>query len=206
MGAQGTAAAIPAPPEVGEAELSAEVVDLERRRLQRALAGDGAAFASLVRPHLPMLLRVAKRTCRSPQLAEDAVQESLAIAAQNLHRYQAGTSIKAWLATITSQRAWTLVRGELRRKQREEGAAEPQRSATPEQHLRAQEARERVDQVLASLPNKRRRAAILRLDGGLSYKEIAVALDTSAASARVMVHLALKTLRTELQDLLEGGE
>ncbi len=183
----------------------ADVVDLERRRVTRALAGDGAAFAALVRPHLPLMFRVASRTCRSPELAEDAVQEALAAAAKALHRYEPGTSLKAWLAAITSQRAWTLLRSELRRKQREVIADEPQRSATPEQHLRARQASDRVLEALAGLPEKRRNAATLRLDAGLSYQEIAEALDTSAASARVLVSLALKALRADLGDLLEGG-
>ena len=183
----------------------AQVVDLERRRIERALAGDNAAFAALVRPHLPLMFRVASRTCRSPELAEDAVQEALAAAAKGLHRYEPGTSLKAWLAAITSQRAWTLLRSELRRKQREVTADEPERSPTPEQHLRARQATDRVLEALATLPEKRRNAAMLRLDAGLSYREIAEVLDTSAASARVLVSLALKTLRADLGDLLEGG-
>lgn len=184
----------------------AAVIDLERLRVARALKGDSASFAALVRPHLPLLMRVAGRTCRSSEMAEDAVQEALAVAARDLHRYEPGTNFKAWLAAITSQRAWTLLRGELRRRQREEAADEPQRIATPEQHVRAHQAAQRVQDALAKLPEKRRRAAMLRLDAGLSYKEIAAALQTSAPSARVLVHLALKTLRVELGDLLEEGD
>ncbi len=182
----------------------AALVDLERRRVALALAGDSAAFAALVRPHLRMLHRVAARTCRSPELAEDAVQEALSVAARTLDRYEPGTSLKAWLAAITSQRAWTLVRGELRRKQREEVAQTPEHPPSPEEHLRGRQAAERVHAALAKLPEKRRNAAMLRLDGGLSYAEIAEALDTSAASARVLVHLAVKALKAELADLTGG--
>ncbi|MCO4763435.1 MAG: sigma-70 family RNA polymerase sigma factor [Myxococcales bacterium] len=176
----------------------------ERRLVERARQGDGAAFSALVTPHLAMLFRVAGRSCRSRELAEDAVQDALTIAAGRLESYEPGTSLKAWLAAITSQRAWTLLRGELRRRQREQAASEPQRAASPEQHLRARQAADRVQAALAKLPEKRRQAAMLRLDGGLSYKEIAQELETSAASARVLVHLSVKALRAELGDLLEG--
>jgi DNA-directed RNA polymerase specialized sigma24 family protein len=55
------------------------------------------------------------------------------------------------------------------------------------------------------MPDKRRQAALLRLDAGLSYKEIAAALDSSEGSARVLVHKALKELKDRLGDLLENA-
>ena len=44
---------------------------------------------------------------------------------------------------------------------------------------------------------------MLRLDGGMSYAEIADALGTSEGSARVLVHLALKEIKEKLEDILE---
>jgi len=62
----------------------------------------------------------------------------------------------------------------------------------------------RVRAVLAGMPEKRREAALLRLDAGLSFAEIARTLDTTEGSARVLVHLALKELREHLSELLES--
>lgn len=190
----------PAPPS------DAEVFDLEARRVRAALAGDGRAFADLVRPHLPMLLRVAARGCGSV-LAEDVVQETLSIAHQQLDRYEPGTALRSWLASIAAQRAWTQVRSELRRKHREERVGEAEQPADPEQTMRAVQLAERVDAALARLPEKRRQAAILRMDAGLSYGEIAAAVGSTEGSARVLVHMAIKSLRAELGDLLpvKGG-
>ena len=176
----------------------------EGRLVASALEGDGAAFAALVGPHLPMLLRVAGRVTRDSALAEDAVQETLSIAYSRLGRYSPGTSLRAFLASITVRRAHTLARSERRLRRREEQAAKPQAADSPDDLVVAERTAERVREALGRLPRKRRAAALLRLDAGLSYKEVATALKTSEGSARVLVHLAQKDLREALQDILEA--
>ena len=178
----------------------AAVVDLESRRLGAALAGDGDAFAGLVRPHLATMFRVAGRSARRHDLAEDAVQEALQVAWQRLATYRPGSSMRAWLLAIVAKRAWTLTRSEIRRRDREEGAARPQQPADPEQHLRAAQTAARIERALETLPDKRRRAVILRLDGGLSHAEIAQALDSTEGSVRVLAHMGLKQLKSALAD------
>ena len=183
----------------------AAVIALESRRLEAARDGDGGAFADLVRPHLAVMLRVAARSGGNRALAEDAVQETLGLAYERLGRYRAGSSFRAWLLAMVSRRAWTLRRAEARRRDRELKVAPPERASNPEQAMRAMQCGERIAETLETMPEKRRRAAVLRLDGGLSYAEIGAALETSEGSARVLVHLAVKTLRESLSDLVEQG-
>lgn len=202
-----TAATLPTLDRVHATPLAAPTLEqAERSLIDAALAGDGRAFAELVRPHLPMLYRVAARGC-GKTMAEDAVQETLSIAFQRLSNYTPGTALKSWLASIAAQRAWTAVRGEIRRRARESAAAITQDPTTPEEDLRATQLAKRINEALAKLPDKRRQAALLRLDAGLSYSEIATAIDSTEGSARVMVHMALRALRAELGDLLQpdGG-
>lgn len=188
------------------ATFGAEEADsVEAELVARALAGDGSAFASLVRPHLSMLYRVAARTCRDDALAEDAVQETLEAAYKRLERYRPGSSLKAFLASIAVKRAHTLSRSERRRRAREESAQGPGAAATPEQLAQAGALGRRIGEILDGMPKKRRAAALLRLDGGLEYAEIAAALDTSTGSARVLVHLAVKELRERLAAEGLGG-
>ncbi len=186
------------PPNTAPADDADPAAD-ERRLCSAAIAGKGRAFADLVLPHLPMLLRVATRTTRDPSLGEDAVQEALVIAARDLSHYQPGTSLRAWLASVVAARAFTLSRSEARRRQRDEASFEPSPGANPEQHLRGVELRAKIDSVLAGLPEKRRVAAILRLDGGLEYDEVAHAIGSTPESARALVYLAVKELRQALQ-------
>ena len=177
-------------------------MSIEHELVARALEGDGAAFATLVRPHLSMLYRIAARSCGNRALAEDAVQEALTIAYRKLDRYQPGSSLRSFLAAIAARQARTLLRGERRRKVREDAAEPPEHDPGPAELLGAERAAQRIRDALALLP-KRREVALLRLDGGLSYAEIAEAVGSTEGSARVLVHMALKELREQLGDMLK---
>jgi RNA polymerase sigma-70 factor (ECF subfamily) len=178
------------------------IVSVEQELVSRALHGDGRAFATLVEPHLAMLYRIAVRACGNRQLAEDAVQEALTLAFQKLAHYEPGTSLKAFLAAIAARQARTLLRGEKRRRAREDAAQPPECIANPQELLNAARTAQRVREALGSMPKKRQQIALLRLDGNMSYTEIAEAVGTTEGSARVLVHLALKELRERLSDVL----
>ena len=151
-----------------------------------------------------MLHRIAARVSGNRHLAEDAVQETLTLAYERLPSYRHDTPFRAFLAAVASRQAHTLARGERRRGKREEAADAPVGTADPEQEVHGAATARRVREALLAMPEKRREAALLRLDAGLSYKEIAVLLDSSEGSTRVLVHQALKELREHLADLLEG--
>lgn len=176
---------------------------IETELVGRAIAGDGGAFSELVKPHLKMLFRIAVRACGGDQqLAEDAVQETLALVYQRLNKYTPGTSLKAFMGAIAARRAHTLIRAERRRRAREVSAAPPTAAATPEQFVAAEQARAALFTALERMPKKRREAVLLRLEGGLSYAEIADAMGSTEGSARVLVHLALKELKSVLASMV----
>ncbi len=58
------------------------------------------SFECLVKPHLPILLRLARRMVREREDAEDLVQETCLKACRALHQFQPGSDSKAWLITI----------------------------------------------------------------------------------------------------------
>jgi RNA polymerase sigma-70 factor, ECF subfamily len=177
-------------------------LSIEHELVARALEGDGRAFATLVEPHLAMLYRIAARACGDRSLAEDAVQETLTLVYQRLGGYRPGTSLRSFLAAIAARQAQTLLRGERRRHAREDTSAEPEPIPGPAEALEAERTARRIREALGAMPKKRREIALLRLDGGLSYTEIAAAVGTSEGSARVLVHLAIKELREKLADLV----
>jgi RNA polymerase sigma-70 factor, ECF subfamily len=179
----------------------ARAVTIEHELIDRALDGDGRAFQTLVQPHLGMLYRISARACGDRALAEDAVQEALTIAYQKLSRYQPGTSLKAFLAAIAVRQAQTLLRGERRRRARETVADAPEALAGPAETLNAERLAARIRDALASMPKKRREVALMRLDGDLSYAEIAANVGSTEGSARVLVHLAIRELREKLVDV-----
>jgi RNA polymerase sigma factor (sigma-70 family) len=178
-----------------------EGVSVEHELLARALDGDGRAFATLVEPHLPMLYRIAARACGSTAIAEDAVQETLTLFHGRLDSYAPGTSLRSFLAAIAVRQARTLLRGEQRRRVREDNSAPPEATADPVELLAAERLGRQIRDALAKMPKKRQEVALLRLDAGLSYAEIADAVGSTEGSARVLVHLALQQLRELLADL-----
>ena len=180
-------------------------LSVERTHIEAALAGDGLAFRRLVEPHLPVLHRIAARVSGDRALAEDAVQETLAICFQRLPSYRHETPFRAFLSAIAAKQAHTQARSKWRRQKRELASAGPQPMARPDEAVEGEAAAKRIRSALRDMPPKRREAALLRLDAGLSYREIAEAMDTSEGSARVLVHTAIKQLKKELQDLLDQG-
>jgi RNA polymerase sigma-70 factor, ECF subfamily len=172
--------------------------DAESILVRKALAGDGRAFANLVRPHLAMLYRVSYRVSRNRATAEDAVQETLLTGYNGLERYRPGTSLRAFLAAIAVKKAYTLLRSEIRRRVREESSLAPTPAPSGEKLMDRAEAAARIRAALLQMPEKRSKAALLRLEAGLSYAEIAEATGSSEGSARVLVHQAVKELRAML--------
>ena len=173
----------------------------EKALLDAACRGQGDAFAELVRPHLPLLYRLAARICFGAAAAEDAVQEALVTVYANLGRYEPGTSFRAFISAVAVSRARTLRRSELRRKGREERGPTPDSGGgSAEEEFVAAETGESIRRALNSMPEKRRNVALLRFEAGLSYLEIATSLGMTEASARVHAHLARKELKTRLAD------
>lgn len=170
----------------------------EVRLVEAARRGDGRAFASLVAPHLERAFRVAARATGSPALAEDVVQEALVVLHRDLHRYQPGTSLRAFLLGITLRAAVTWRRSERRRTARELATHLDDPFASPDQAVEARELAAQLQVALDALPERRRQAALLRFDGGLDHADIAAALGTTEQAARQLVYEATKALRAAL--------
>lgn len=77
----------------------------EAALLASAMAGDSAAFESLVMPHWGALLRVTARILRNREDAEDAVQNALLDAFRNLNRFQGRSRFSSWLTRIAINEA-----------------------------------------------------------------------------------------------------
>lgn len=175
-------------------------MSVEESLIEAARNGNGKAFGNLVEAHIPMLFRVAMRVSRDPQMAEDAVQETLTIAFKQLHKYTPNTSFRAFLATIATRRTQTLIRSERRRKKRERlGLSIGGPAPTPLQLTEAEQIAEDLRVAISQMPKKRRAVILLRIEGGLSYAEIARELGGTEDSIRVLAHLALKNLKSRLE-------
>jgi len=190
---------------VSEIALSRVVPDPseeEASLVSRARGGDRAAADTLVRRHLRDVYELALRLLNDPDLAQDVTQEAFVSALNGLPRFRGEASFRTWLMRITVNAARTAGRSRGRRREIDLRSALHVDDGSPDPSRRAVDLDEaaRVDRELARLPGKQRLAVALRLKQGMSYSEIAVALDCSEGAARVNYHLGIKRLREALHE------
>ncbi len=88
---------------------------MESDLIDRARAGDQAAFAELIEPYRRELQVHAYRMLGSIADAEDTLQESLLAAWRGLERFEARASLRTWLYRIATNRALNMLRSASRR-------------------------------------------------------------------------------------------
>ncbi len=164
------------------------------------IAGDKAAFRELFRRYTPLLQRAMARDLRSPEEANDLVQQTFL----HLHRsrldFEPGRKLKPWIFTI----ALNLKREYFRRnKRRHETSLEDDRVAEPFEGPRGQEradASRETARALSMLPAEHREVIELHWLGGLSFPEVAEAVGSTVAAVKVRAHRGYVALRSQLGD------
>ncbi|WP_328471879.1 sigma-70 family RNA polymerase sigma factor [Actinoplanes sp. NBC_00393] len=161
-------------------------------------AGPGAVRADLeqvFRAAYPRVVAVAARVLGSRDEAEDVAQEVFLTFGRST--VPAGESV-GWLSVAAAHTALNHLRSGRRRAHREE-AARDQTATSPDvaETVVAREEHRRVREALSRLPRKQAIALVLR-HSGLSYAEVATALDLSPGSVGTTVRRAESALRKEL--------
>jgi len=169
--------------------------DPDRALVERHRAGERGAFDELVRRHQRALWRVAQRYVKNEADAADVVQQAFVRAFRAVDTFRGAASVRSWLFRITINAALNHVRDHGR--ERPDEIADDALTARPEGSLRleAAEAHDRLRAAVAALPDKQRAVLELRVFDELSFKDIAVALDTTEGAAKVNFHYAVKRLR-----------
>jgi RNA polymerase sigma-70 factor (ECF subfamily) len=157
--------------------------------------GDELAAEALVRRHSDPLGRFLYASGALASDLDDLVQEAFFRAFRALGTWRGEASFRGWLFRIASN----LQRDQYRRQKGRqivpiEDHDVPDHS-DPEGEAGASDLEERILAELAKLPRLQREVFVLRAQQGLEYDEIARALDTTAGSARVHYHHAVKRLK-----------
>jgi len=160
-------------------------------------SGDDVALGSLVRRHHEAAFRVAVSLVNDDDLAQDVVQDAFMKAFRALAGFRGDASFRTWLLTITANEA----RGAMRRRgRRKETAIEDAGEVASEEMgpagaaIVAQEAG-RARRMLEQLPDKQRMSVTLRIEEGLSFKEIGEVIGSSEGAARVNYFHGIRRLR-----------
>lgn len=183
-------------PESGARTLRSEEADI----VARARTGDADAREELVRRHMGDVFRVTSRILGDRDLAQDATQDAFMNALGALPRFRGDASFRTWLLRIAVNSARSVGRRRVRRREVSIVLAdnEPSRGADPAVLAERRTEAERVEVTLQRLPPKQRMAVSLRVQG-LSYADVAAALDCTEGAARVNYHLGIKRLRELLR-------
>ena len=174
------------------------------RTLARRLASDrDSAFPDLVRSLHGPVFSGALRLTGSHHDAEEVTQDAFVRAYKALDRYPPqqvrDLQLRPWLWTI----ALNLCRNRARSRTRRPATSSLDQHAEPIDETSTEAAAlDAVDDTwqrrLAALPDSMRTAIVLRHVVGLSYDEIAAAVDRPAGTVKSDVHRGLERLRTTL--------
>jgi RNA polymerase sigma-70 factor (ECF subfamily) len=169
----------------------------QRGLIERARRGDHDAFAELVDGALRRLDAAARLILRDPDLAQDAVQESLIRAWRDLPGLRDPDRFDAWLYRLTVNACLDLVRR--RRRRPIEVQLSPIDSLNVPDHSHAYDERERLDEALRHLDPGHRAVVALHYLLGMPLPEVAASLGIPYGTAKSRLHYALTAMRMGAQ-------
>jgi RNA polymerase sigma-70 factor (ECF subfamily) len=192
-------------PQVGRPPARQPLSVAEQHWLQACRNGDPQAFHSLMRPHLPALLALARRQCRDGHWAEDLLQEVLVRAYRGLPGFRGEAALRTWLFRILVRLASDPARWRLRDTALPLGDIDvpDHLEAMPEQEARGRELQDRLEEAMERLTQKQRTALHLRAVEGLDYAAISAVLGCSQPAARMQVLEARKKVLLRMGEHLE---
>jgi RNA polymerase sigma-70 factor (ECF subfamily) len=167
---------------------------MDPRLVERARAGDRDAFADLVNLVSDPLFAVAFRILRDSGLAEDALQNALVSAWQQLPRLRDVDRFDAWIRRIlvhacyAESRRGRQLAGEIR-------LLDLLGSGTAD-GIRAVADRDELERAFRRIPVDHRSVFVLHHYIGLPLVEVAETLGIPAGTARSRLHYATRALRT----------
>lgn len=170
--------------------------------IRDAQAGDRAAFARLIERYWDLLYRWLYRMTRDRHAAEDLTQETFLKALAAVKSFRPGSNFRAWVFRIGQNNFVNQKRAERRTKQPlPDDIAGPDVNSA-ETATENREALETVARAIDELPTDFRAALTLRVEQGLSFRDVARILGTTEETARWRVFKArqklLKVLSPEL--------
>lgn len=170
--------------------------------LERLRNGDGRAFEELVIAHQHRIFGVALRMLGDAAEAQDVAQEVFLRAHRALGGFRGDSKLSTWLYTIASRLCLTrLGAGErrLRHDSEERLARLADTQADPAKDAERSELQAALHRAIAELAEERRIVVVLRDIEGLSYEEIAAALDLELGTVRSRLHRARQDLKDKLE-------
>jgi RNA polymerase sigma-70 factor (ECF subfamily) len=184
--------------------------------VQRTVAGDQRAYGLLVLKYQRRVQRLIGRMVRDVDLVEDIAQETFIRAYRALHQFRGDAQFYTWLYRIAVNTAKkslldlkrnpTVSDSFFANNDEDETSRpknEPSTDETPESVFAAKEVANMVNAALDELPADLKQAVTLREIEGLSYEEIAIAMDCPIGTVRSRIFRARDAISRKIKPLLE---
>jgi RNA polymerase sigma-70 factor (ECF subfamily) len=164
----------------------------------RSAAGDRDAFGALVERHQAQVRRVCRAVTLDDHDADDAAQDAFLSALDRIETYDRGRPFGPWLMRIATNAAIDLLRRRNVRRTEALDEAFAGNTDSPARDAERAELRARIQQALATLPERQRAAVTLFDLEGYAHAEIAAVLGIPEGTVRSDVFHARRKLREAL--------
>ncbi|HEV7478401.1 MAG TPA: RNA polymerase sigma factor RpoE [Burkholderiales bacterium] len=187
--------------------------EIDRQLVERAQQGDKKAFGLLVEKYQRKLARLLSRFIRDPAEVEDVTQEAFIKAYRALPAFRGDSAFYTWLYRIgintaknylmaLGRRAPTSTEVEAEDAEGFEEGEQLRDINTPESLLLSNEIAETVNATIEKLPEELRKAIQMREIEGMSYEDIAQAMDCPIGTVRSRIFRAREAIAEQLRPLL----
>jgi RNA polymerase sigma-70 factor (ECF subfamily) len=185
----------------------------DQQLVQRVQKGDRSAFDLLVLKYQHRVLKLVGRFVSNPAEAEDVAQDAFLKAYRALPSFRGESAFYTWLYRIainTAKNSLVATRRrpvdfdlDLQDPDQFDRHAKLKEIDTPERVLLTEEIRQVVQGAMEQLPEDLRTAIVLRELDGLSYEEIAEAMDCPVGTVRSRIFRAREAIDKRLKPLLD---
>ena len=187
--------------------------DLDQTLVERVQKGDKRAFDLLVTKYQHKIASVISRYIHDWSECQDVAQETFIRAYRALGNFRGDSQFYTWLYKIAINTAKNYLVALGRRPPQGDidaadavqydGGTRLRDTDTPEHELLRQEIERTVTATVEELPDELRTAITLREVDGLSYEEIAAAMDCPIGTVRSRIFRARDAIDQKIRPLLE---
>ena len=206
-----TASASPRRDVSGTKPLSDKEIDMAL--VERVQRGDKGAYDLLVLKYQHKIAHLVSRYVHDAHETQDVTQEAFIKAYRGLKNFRGDSAFYTWLYRIAINTAKNHLVTMSRKisdtgidaadAEQFESGGRLRENATPEREMLTEEIRAVVQRSIDALPEDLRTAITLREFEGMSYEEIAQAMDCPIGTVRSRIFRAREAIDTNLEPLLD---
>jgi RNA polymerase sigma-70 factor (ECF subfamily) len=184
--------------------------EIDRALIQRAQAGETAAFRELVERHQRRAFAISFALVKDEEDAREVVQEAFIRVYRGLSQFHGGSSFFTWLYRIVTNLSIDVIRRPARKETELDESLELEDAgdaplaridgADPLDALHRGELRDRIQAALAELPPYHRGVIVMRELQGMSYEEMAESMGVSKGTIMSRLFHARRKLQTALSE------